>query len=85
MSFAFDDATTPAWGPAADPIGAGDLVKDAIRKEQVIKDIAAAQNDLRALVDRVKAVQTDVDKLSSGNQTLQMYIDNLTMQMAKRR
>jgi hypothetical protein len=62
MSFAFDD-TSPAWGPSVDPINSGDIVKDAIRKEQVIKyvrpadrdsadigfvrDIAAAQNDLQ--------------------------------------
>jgi short coiled-coil protein len=38
-----------------------------------------------ALLARVKSVQGDVDKLTSGNATLQMYIDNLTMQMAKRR
>ena len=38
-----------------------------------------------ALLDRVHSVQGDVDKLLSENETLQMYIDNLTMQMAKRR
>lgn len=38
-----------------------------------------------ALLDRVRSVQGDVDKLLSENETLQMYIDNLTMQMAKRR
>ena len=37
------------------------------------------------LLERVKAVERDTDKLSSGNATLQMYIDNLTLQMAKRR
>ena len=37
------------------------------------------------LLERVKAVEKDTDKLTSGNATLQMYIDNLTMQMAKRR
>lgn len=37
------------------------------------------------LLDRVKSVEADIEKLSSGNATLQMYIDNLTMQMAKRR
>lgn len=37
------------------------------------------------LLDKVKSVESDVDKLTSGNATLQMYIDNLTMQMAKRR
>jgi hypothetical protein len=34
---------------------------------------------------KVQNVQADVDKLVSGNETLQMYIDNLTVQMAKRR
>jgi hypothetical protein len=38
-----------------------------------------------ALLTRAKSVQGEVDKLTSGNATLQMYIDNLTMQMAKRR
>ena len=37
------------------------------------------------MLAKAKGVQTDVDKLASGNETLQMYIDNLTMQMAKRR
>jgi hypothetical protein len=40
---------------------------------------------ITALVSRVQSVQKDVDKLEAGNQTLQMYIDNLTVQMAKRR
>ena len=38
-----------------------------------------------AMLAKAKGVQADVDKLVSGNETLQMYIDNLTMQMAKRR
>lgn len=37
------------------------------------------------MLAKAKGVQGDVDKLVSGNETLQMYIDNLTMQMAKRR
>ena len=37
------------------------------------------------MISKAKSVQADVDKLISGNETLQMYIDNLTMQMAKRR
>jgi hypothetical protein len=36
------------------------------------------------LTSRVKTVRGEVDKLTSGNQTLQMYIDNLTKQLAKR-
>ncbi|KDQ62371.1 hypothetical protein JAAARDRAFT_30275 [Jaapia argillacea MUCL 33604] len=83
MSFVpFDDV--PAWGaPVAPP--AGDIVSNAIRKEKVIKDIVSAQEDLRVLLSKAKAVQEDIEKLTSGNATLQMYIDNLTMQMAKRR
>ncbi|KAF8225874.1 hypothetical protein L208DRAFT_1407883 [Tricholoma matsutake] len=73
----------PPWGIVSPP--ASDLVKDALRKEELLKDIAASQEDLRTLVDRVHSVQKEVDKLEAGNQTLQMYIDNLTVQMAKRR
>ena len=40
---------------------------------------------MNVMVAKTRAVQEDIDKLSSGNATLQMYIDNLTMQMAKRR
>jgi hypothetical protein len=40
---------------------------------------------LLALIGRVQSVQKEVEKLTSGNETLQMYIDNLTVQMAKRR
>ena len=46
---------------------------------QVFADISLA------MMSKTKGIQTDVDKLISGNETLQMYIDNLTMQMAKRR
>jgi short coiled-coil protein len=121
MSFSGLSLEPPSWGVVSPP--ASDLVKDALRKEQLLKyvlrlvaviltssfnshrDIAASQDDLRspfdhilisldadhllraiiALVDRVHSVQKEVDKLEAGNQTLQMYIDNLTVQMAKRR
>ncbi|KZO97034.1 hypothetical protein CALVIDRAFT_536498 [Calocera viscosa TUFC12733] len=74
---------TAAWGNAAE-VPAGDVVKDAIRKENVIKDILAAQEDLRIMLSRIQTVQGDIDKLKSDNATLQMYIDNLTKQMARR-
>ncbi|KAJ7254351.1 hypothetical protein B0H12DRAFT_1115109 [Mycena haematopus] len=73
-----------AWG-AVSPAPAGDIIKDTLRKEQLLKDIAASQQDLRTILARVQTVQKEVDKLASGNETLQMYIDNLTVQMAKRR
>ena len=37
------------------------------------------------MLAKVQTVQKDVDKLTSSNEMLQMYIDNLTKQMAKRR
>lgn len=46
---------------------------------------AHGSHGFSALVARVRTVQKEVDKLTAGNETLQMYIDNLTMQMAKRR
>ncbi|KAF5369407.1 hypothetical protein D9758_002534 [Tetrapyrgos nigripes] len=83
MSFgAFDEPS--AWAIPAEP-QASDIVTEALKKEQVLKEIVAAQEDLKVLFNRVHTVQKEVDKLTSGNQTLQMYIDNLTVQMAKRR
>ena len=34
------------------------------------------------LLARVNTVQGEVDKLTSGNETLQMYVDNLAKQLA---
>ncbi|THV05250.1 hypothetical protein K435DRAFT_961328 [Dendrothele bispora CBS 962.96] len=83
MSFpAFDEPS--AWAIPSEP-QAGDIVTEALKKDKVLKDIAAAQEDLKAMFNRVQAVQKEVEKLTSGNETLQMYIDNLTVQMAKRR
>ncbi|KAF8521051.1 hypothetical protein JB92DRAFT_2892708 [Gautieria morchelliformis] len=84
MSFVpFGD--TSAWSDSqavdADP---GDIIANAMKKERVIRDIVAAQEDLKTLLSRIKTVQGEVDKLTSGNQTLQMYIDNLTKQLARR-
>ncbi|KAF7314394.1 hypothetical protein MKEN_00912100 [Mycena kentingensis (nom. inval.)] len=79
---AFDD--DQGWGAAPSP-PAGDLIKDALRKEELLKEIEASQQDLRTIMGRVETVQKEVDKLTSANETLQMYIDNLTVQMAKRR
>ncbi|KAJ3767884.1 hypothetical protein FB446DRAFT_651401 [Lentinula raphanica] len=63
----------------------GDIVTEALKKEKVLKEIAASQEDLKALYGRVQSLQKEVDKVSSENQTLQMYIDNLAVQIAKNR
>ncbi|KAL5520160.1 hypothetical protein ACEPAG_1820 [Sanghuangporus baumii] len=78
----FDDSA--AWG-VPEGSSSGDIVKDALKKEQTIKELIAAQEDLRVMQSKVQSARSDIEKLASGNATLQMYIDNLTMQMAKRR
>lgn len=122
--FSIDEAEGPTWGVRSPRDGDLGLVKDTLRKEQVIKSVLSAsqmfcfgfyllaQGDLSltrgsqgyafttyaqlivvekspicniAMLAKVQAVQREVDKLTSGNETLQMYIDNLTVQMAKRR
>ncbi|KAF5338989.1 hypothetical protein D9611_008758 [Ephemerocybe angulata] len=82
----FDDFVSqdsPGWGVTSPKTG--DIVKDAMKKEKVMKEILSAQEDLRVMLAKVESTQKEVDKLVSGNETLQMYIDNLTVQMAKRR
>ncbi|EAU86247.1 hypothetical protein CC1G_03458 [Coprinopsis cinerea okayama7 len=81
----FDDYpdANAGWGVTSPQ--SGDILKDAIRKEQILKEIFSCQEDLRAMLSKAENVQKEVDKLISGNETLQMYIDNLTVQMAKRR
>ncbi|KAF8809572.1 hypothetical protein BYT27DRAFT_7136278 [Phlegmacium glaucopus] len=83
----FSNDERPTWGVTSPREGGGDLglVREALKKEQVIKEILASQEDLKAMLAKVQSVQKEVDKLTSGNETLQMYIDNLTVQMAKRR
>jgi len=81
------DEQPAVWGVASPREGGGDLglVRETLKKEQVIKEILASQEALRAMMNKVQTVQKEIDKLASGNETLQMYIDNLTVQMAKRR
>jgi len=74
-----------AWSSSpAQPQDTGNVLKDAMLKEEVIKNIVAGQEDLKVLLQKVKTVQSDVDKLTSENATLQTYIDNLTKQLARR-
>ncbi|KJA24057.1 hypothetical protein HYPSUDRAFT_214802 [Hypholoma sublateritium FD-334 SS-4] len=81
------DEQPAVWGVVSPREGGSDLglVRETLKKEQVIKEILVSQEALRAMMSKVQTVQKDIDKLASGNETLQMYIDNLTVQMAKRR
>ncbi|THH19196.1 hypothetical protein EW146_g1925 [Bondarzewia mesenterica] len=79
MSFlGFEEDAT--WDAPVQP-SSGDIIRDAMKKEKAIKDIIAAQEDLRALLERVKSVESDVDKLTSGNATLQ--IARITRRLAR--
>lgn len=40
---------------------------------------------MTVILSKIQTTEADVDKLAAGNQTLQMYIDNLTKQIAARR
>ncbi|PVG03437.1 hypothetical protein CPB86DRAFT_367400 [Serendipita vermifera] len=74
----FEEAS--AWGSVSQA-APGDILRDAMRKEAIIKEIVSAQEDLRALLGRVQSVQEEVDKLLSGNEMLQVYIENLSKQI----
>jgi hypothetical protein len=78
------DALTDSYFPSREITAAQDDLRGLCMTTQAL---SSADTTLisTALLSRAKAVQGDVDKLTSGNATLQMYIDNLTMQMAKRR
>ncbi|TKA53818.1 hypothetical protein B0A53_03608 [Rhodotorula sp. CCFEE 5036] len=77
-----DDPWAPA--PVAQPPQPDTDAEDSISpadiqaKEQLVKSITSKQEGLRALLQRVNQVQGEADKLKSGNETLQTYIDNLT-------
>ncbi|KAF9046333.1 hypothetical protein BJ165DRAFT_1527442 [Panaeolus papilionaceus] len=81
----YDEYEAPTWGFTSPREGDLGLVRDTVKKEQTIKEILACQDDLKVMLAKVQNVQKEVDKLTSNNETLQMYIDNLTVQMAKRR
>ncbi|KAM0789696.1 hypothetical protein ACM66B_006556 [Microbotryomycetes sp. NB124-2] len=48
------------------------------QREALISDIVNKQDGLKALLQRITAVQNEQQKLKSNNETLQTYIDNLT-------
>ncbi|KAF9515201.1 hypothetical protein BS47DRAFT_1294198 [Hydnum rufescens UP504] len=73
-----DEELDSAWGIGLSRVSEIDVVTEALKKEAVLKDIYAAQADLRILLERVEKAQSEVDKLTSGNRMLQTYIDNLT-------
>lgn len=85
-----EDELDASWGIAGQGPGAldqtrkssEDALKEALKKEQLIKEVLTAQADLRALVDRVDKTQSQIDKLSSNNVMLATYVDNLSKQMA---
>ncbi|KAH7103177.1 hypothetical protein BKA62DRAFT_768992 [Auriculariales sp. MPI-PUGE-AT-0066] len=85
MSFAPDFDPNAGWSAVAEPPAPRDYIKEAIEKEKLIKEIMATQGDLKVILDKVQAAEGECEKLSSGNATLQMYIDNLTKQIASRR
>ncbi|KAG9227518.1 hypothetical protein CCMSSC00406_0000836 [Pleurotus cornucopiae] len=70
MSFSDDLDVQGGWDIATPTTG--DIVQDAIRKEKLIKDIIASQEDLRVMLERVKATDKEIKKLTTENETLQI-------------
>jgi len=52
--------------------------EDPAQRQIVIKDIANLQDGLRALLSKVDTTTADCKKLTSSNETMSLYIDNLT-------
>ncbi|SGY81520.1 BQ5605_C009g05503 [Microbotryum silenes-dioicae] len=52
-------------------------------KERLVKDFTTKQDGLKALMERISSVNKETQKIKSGNETLQTYIDNLTRNNAQ--
>ncbi|KIR33020.1 hypothetical protein I352_04386 [Cryptococcus deuterogattii MMRL2647] len=53
-------------------------VESALEKEKVIKDILSLRDGLRGLMVRLAEVEEENDKLAKENETLGVYVENLT-------
>ncbi|KAK0550291.1 hypothetical protein OC861_003050 [Tilletia horrida] len=66
-----------AWTAETEPT-AGEVVE----KENLVKEIIANQDSLRALLNRVNSVKDDCTKAESENETLQTYVESVTKSLA---
>ncbi|WVO18418.1 hypothetical protein L204_106135 [Cryptococcus depauperatus] len=57
-------------------------VESALKKEKIIKDIITLRDGLRGLMVRISEVEIENDKLAKENETLNLYVDNLTRNSA---
>ncbi|SCV74791.1 BQ2448_7820 [Microbotryum intermedium] len=77
--------TVSAQAPAQDQLGEDDELDpvEIQEKERLVKDFTTRQDGLKALLERISSVQKETNKIKSGNETLQTYIDNLTRNNAQ--
>ncbi|KAE8249192.1 hypothetical protein A4X13_0g5307 [Tilletia indica] len=66
-----------AWTAETEPT-AGEVIE----KENLLKDVLAMQDSLRALLTRVTTVKEDCTKAESENETLQTYVESVTKSLA---
>ncbi|KAL9936072.1 hypothetical protein V8E36_004914 [Tilletia maclaganii] len=66
-----------AWTAETEPT-AGEVIE----KENLVKEITAVQDSLRALLTRVNTVKDDCAKAESENETLQTYVESVTKSLA---
>ncbi|KAE8210725.1 hypothetical protein CF319_g6673 [Tilletia indica] len=66
-----------AWTAETEPT-AGEVIE----KENLVKEVIAMQDSLRALLTRVTSVKEDCTKAESENETLQTYVESVTKSLA---
>ncbi|KAK0526288.1 hypothetical protein OC834_004857 [Tilletia horrida] len=66
-----------AWTAETEPT-AGEVIE----KENLVKEVAAMQDSLRALLTRVNTVKDDCAKAESENEVLQTYVESVTKSLA---
>ncbi|ODO08564.1 hypothetical protein L198_00294 [Cryptococcus wingfieldii CBS 7118] len=79
MSFAnYGEGIGEPWATPEPSAAPEPSVESALEKEKILKDILTLRDGLRGLMVRVSEVEGENDKLAQENETLSLYVENLT-------
>ncbi|TYJ53611.1 hypothetical protein B9479_005759 [Cryptococcus floricola] len=79
MSFAnYAEGVGEPWATPEPSAAPEPSVESALEKEKILKDILTLRDGLRGLMVRVSEVEGENDKLAQENETLGLYVENLT-------
>ncbi|OWZ34113.1 hypothetical protein C351_02266 [Cryptococcus neoformans c8] len=79
MAFSsFAEGEPEPWATPIATLAPEPTVESALEKEKVIKDILSLRDGLRGLMVRLSEVEEENDKLAKENETLSLYVENLT-------